>query len=163
MDLELRERVYVVTGATDGLGAALGDALVSEGARVVGCGRDQGRVRATADRLGDAALIVSADVSVPGDLERVVREGVERFGRIDGVVNTAGGAAAGRFADVTDDDWTDDLGLKVLAAARLIRLCLPQLREASGASIVNVLNIGARAPGGGSLPTTASRAAGLAM
>jgi NAD(P)-dependent dehydrogenase (short-subunit alcohol dehydrogenase family) len=64
---------------------------------------------------------------------------------------------------MTDQDWTDDLDLKVLAAVRLVRLALPHLRQAGGGSIINVLNIGSRAPGPTSLPTAASRAAGLAM
>lgn len=163
MDLELRDRVFVVTGATDGLGGALADALVADGAHVVGCGRNAERVQAASERLGDAASIISADVTVPADLERLVREGVDRWGRIDGVVNNAGQAAGGRFDEVDDDAWTDDLDLKVMAAVRLVRLCLPHLRAAAGAAIVNVLNIGSRAPGARSLPTTASRAAGLAL
>jgi NAD(P)-dependent dehydrogenase (short-subunit alcohol dehydrogenase family) len=163
VDLELRNRVVIVTGGTDGLGAALAEVLVEEGARVVVCGRDHDRLAAAAARLGDAGLAVHADVTVPADLERLVHESVQRWGRVDGLVNNAGRSAAGRIEDVDDETWLGDLDLKVLAAVRLIRLCLPHLRASGGGAIVNVLNTGAKAPTASSLPTSASRAAGLAI
>lgn len=158
--------MVIVTGGTDGLGAALADRLVTEGAKVAVCGRDEERLRATESRLksaGGDALGVVADVTRAADLERLVSATVGAWGRVDGVVNNAGRSSAGRIEDVPDEEWTADLELKVLAAVRLARLTVPHLRAAGGGSIVNVLNIGAKAPGAGSLPTTASRAAGLAL
>ena len=163
MDLELAGRVVVITGGTDGLGAALADVLVAEGANVAVCGRDPDRLAATADRLGDAGLAVRADVTERADLERFVADTVNRWGRIDGLVNNAGKASGGSIAKVSDDEWYGDLDLKVMAAVRMVRLCLPQLQAAPAGAIVNVLNIGAKAAGASSLPTTASRAAGLAI
>ena len=166
MDLHLNGKVVLVTGGTDGLGAALASRLVEEGARVAVCGRDAGRLAATERRLHDAggdALAVQADVTSPADLERFVDAAVARWGRLDGLVNNAGKSAAGRVDQVSDDVWVDDLNLKVLAAVRCIRLALPHLILAGGGAIVNVLAVGAKAPGAGSLPTTASRAAGLAI
>jgi len=166
MDLHLNGKVVLVTGGTDGLGAALASRLVEEGARVAVCGRDAGRLAATEQRLHDAggdALAVQADVTSPADLERFVDAAVARWGRLDGLVNNAGKSAAGRVDQVSDDVWVDDLNLKVLAAVRCIRLALPHLILAGGGAIVNVLAVGAKAPGAGSLPTTASRAAGLAI
>src|SRR3984885_5787845 len=86
-----------------------------------------------------------------------------RWGRLDGLVNNAGKSAAGRIDQVSDDEWIADLNLKVLAAVRATRLTVPHLIGAGGGAIVNVLNIGAKAAGAGSLPTAASRAAGLAI
>jgi NAD(P)-dependent dehydrogenase (short-subunit alcohol dehydrogenase family)/uncharacterized protein YbbK (DUF523 family) len=166
MDLHLNGKVVLITGGTDGLGAALADRLVEEGARVAVCGRDSGRLAAAEQRLRDAggdALVVQADVTRPADLERFVDAAVARWGRLDGLVNNAGKSAAGRIDQVSDDDWIADLDLKVLAAVRCTRLAVPHLIAAGGGAIVNVLNIGAKAPGAGSLPTTASRAAGLAI
>ena len=166
MDLHLNGKVVLITGGTDGLGAALADRLVEEGARVAVCGRDSGRLSATEQRLGDAggdALVVQADVTRPADLERFVDAAIARWGRIDGLVNNAGKSAAGRIDQVSDDEWIADLNLKVLAAVRCTRLAVPHLIAAGGGSVVNVLNTGAKAPGAGSLPTTASRAAGLAI
>ena len=166
MDLHLNGKVVLITGGTDGLGAALADRLVEEGARVAVCGRDPERLAATEQRLrhaGGDGLAVQADVTRASDLERFVDAAVARWGRLDGLVNNAGRSSAGRIDQVSDDDWTADLNLKVLAAVRGTRLAVPHLAAAGGGAIVNVLSIGAKAPGAGSLPTTASRAAGLAI
>jgi NAD(P)-dependent dehydrogenase (short-subunit alcohol dehydrogenase family) len=166
MDLHLNGKVVLITGGTDGLGAALADRLVEEGARVAVCGRDSGRLAASEQRLRDAggdALVVQADVTRPADLERFVDAAVARWGRLDGLVNNAGKSSGGRIDQVSDDDWIADLDLKVLAAVRCTRLAVPHLVAAGGGAIVNVLNVGAKAAGAGSLPTTASRAAGLAI
>jgi NAD(P)-dependent dehydrogenase (short-subunit alcohol dehydrogenase family) len=166
MDLHLRDKVVLITGGTDGLGAALASRLVEEGARVAVCGRDSGRLAATEQRLGDAggdALVVQADVTRPADLERFVDAAVARWGRLDGLVNNAGKSAAGRIDQTSDEDWIADFDLKVLAAVRCTRLAVPHLTAAGGGAIVNVLNIGSKAAGAGSLPTSASRAAGLSI
>ena len=100
MDLHLSGKVVLITGGTDGLGAALADRLVEEGARVAVCGRDSGRLAAAERRLRDAggdALVVKADVTRPADLERFVNAAVARWGRLDGLVNNAGRSAAGRI------------------------------------------------------------------
>ena len=166
MDLHLNGKVVLITGGTDGLGAALANRLVEEGARVAVCGRDSRRLAATEQRLRNAGgdvLAMQADVIHLADLERFVDAAVVRWGRIDGLVNNAGKSAAGRIDQVSDDDWLDDLNLKVLAAVRCTRLTVPHLIAAGGGAIVNVLNVGAKAAGAASLPTTASRAAGLAI
>jgi NAD(P)-dependent dehydrogenase (short-subunit alcohol dehydrogenase family) len=166
MDLHLNGKVVLITGGTDGLGAALADRLVEEGARVAVCGRDPGRLAATEQRLRDAggdALAVQADVTRPADLERFVAAAVTRWGRLDGLVNNAGRSSAGPVDQVSDEDWIADLNLKVLGAVRCTRLAVPHLVAAGGGAIVNVLAVGGKAPGASSLPTTASRAAGLAI
>jgi NAD(P)-dependent dehydrogenase (short-subunit alcohol dehydrogenase family) len=166
MDLHLNGRVVLITGGTDGLGAALADRLIEEGARVAVCGRDPGRLAATEQRLRDAggdALVVQADVTRPADLERFVAAAVDRWGRLDGLVNNAGRSSAGPVDQVSDEDWIADLNLKVLGAVRGTRLAVPHLIAAGGGAIVNVLAVSARTPGASSLPTAASRAAGLAI
>jgi NAD(P)-dependent dehydrogenase (short-subunit alcohol dehydrogenase family) len=166
MDLHLAGKVVLITGGTDGLGATLADRLIEEGARVAVCGRDSHRLAATEQRLRDAggdAVAVQADVTRLADLGKFVDAAVVRWDRIDGLVNNAGKSAAGPIDQVADEDWIADLDLKVLAAARCIRLVIPHMVAASGGAIVNVLNVGAKAAGAASLPTTASRAAGLAI
>jgi NAD(P)-dependent dehydrogenase (short-subunit alcohol dehydrogenase family) len=166
MDLELRDKVIVVTGGTDGLGRALCQTLVDEGASVAFCGRDAERLASTAADLetrGGTVLGVQCDVTKPEDLARLVTSVEDRFGRLDGLVNNAGRAAAKRVEDTTDDDWTEDLDLKLFAAIRLTRLVLPLLRASSAASIINVLAISGKAPGAGTSPTSVARAAGLAL
>jgi NAD(P)-dependent dehydrogenase (short-subunit alcohol dehydrogenase family) len=165
MDLELAGAAVIVTGGTDGLGLALAERLLREGAKVAVCGRDETRLKDTSESLSNLGplLTVRADVTVPDDLQRLVDTTLAEFGAIDGVVNNAGQSASGPFESHSDEAWGADLELKVMAAVRLIRLALPHLRLSSMASIVNVLNTGARAPWVRSLPTTASRAAGLAI
>jgi NAD(P)-dependent dehydrogenase (short-subunit alcohol dehydrogenase family) len=166
MDLHLDGKVVLITGGTDGLGAALAGRLVQEGARVAVCGRDPGRVAVTGQRLREAggdAVALQADVTDATSLQRFVGAAVSRWGRLDGLVNNAGQSATGRVDQVSDDEWSADLDLKVLAAVRCIRLAVPHLAAAGGGAIVNVLNVGSKAPGAGSLPTAASRAAGLAI
>jgi NAD(P)-dependent dehydrogenase (short-subunit alcohol dehydrogenase family) len=166
MDLHLNGKVVLITGGTDGLGAALANRLVEEGARVAVCGRDSHRLKATEQRLRDAggdALAVQADVTRPADLERFVNAAVSRWGRLDGLVNNAGQSAAGRIDQVSDDAWIADLNLKVLAAVRCTRLTVPHMIAAGGGAIVNVLAVSAKAARAASLPTSASRAAGLAI
>src|SRR5215475_11028699 len=166
MDLHLDGKVVLITGGTDGLGAALADQLVEEGALVAVCGRDPDRLAATEQRLrdaGDDVLAVQADVTQLADLERFVDAAVDRWGRLDGLVNNAGKSATGRIDQISDDDWIADLELKVLAAVRCTRLAVPHLIAAGGGAIVNVLSVGAKAAGASSMPTAASRAAGLAV
>jgi NAD(P)-dependent dehydrogenase (short-subunit alcohol dehydrogenase family) len=166
MDLGLDGAVVMVTGGTDGLGLALADVLVAEGAHVAVCGRDADRARAVEERLqaaGGDVVGVATDVSVAAALERFVQLTLDRWGRIDGVVNNAGRSSANGIEATSDEEWQADFDLKVMAAVRLVRLALPHLRESARASIVNVLNIGSKAPGPNSLPTSASRAAGLAI
>jgi NAD(P)-dependent dehydrogenase (short-subunit alcohol dehydrogenase family) len=166
MDLHLDGKVVLITGGTDGLGAALAGRLVEEGARVAVCGRDPGRLAATEVSLrqaGGDVLAVRADVTSLADLERFVRAAADRWGRIDGLVNNAGKSAAGAVDQVPDDVWTEDLNLKVLGAVRCTRLVVPHLAAAGGGAIVNVLAVSGKAPGAGTLPTAASRAAGLAI
>jgi NAD(P)-dependent dehydrogenase (short-subunit alcohol dehydrogenase family) len=165
MDLQLAGKVIVVTGGSDGLGRALCHTLVGEGAHVALCGRDSERLAATVESLekaGGDVIGVRADVSHPEDLARVVRGTVERWDRIDGVVNNAGRSASKPVGEITDEEWDADLHLKLYAASRLIRLTLPYLRR-EGGSIVNVLAVSAKAPGARSAPSSVSRAAGLAL
>ena len=163
MDLGLASRVVLVTGGTDGLGLAAAERLLAEGAHVAVCGRDERRRAQAQARLGAEALVVGADVTRVDDLRRFADAAVERWGRIDGLLNNAGSGAAGPFEAAGDELWQADYEQKVLGAVRLIRIALPHLRAAGGGAIVNVLNTGAKAPRAGSLPTTASRAAGLAI
>lgn len=166
MDLHLRGSVILITGGTDGLGAALAERLVEEGARVAVCGRDPERLEAARARLSDLSdevLAVCADVTQPDQLAGFVEAAAERWQRIDGLVNNAGRSAAGPIDRLTDEALAADLDLKLISAARATRLVLPHLRAGGGGAIVNVLAVAAKAPGAGSMPSSVSRAAGMAM
>jgi len=166
MDLGLTGKVAIVTGASQGIGKATVLRLASEGALVVACARGRDMLDATVAQVREAggrAHAVSADVSKPQAAPGIVDEALKTFGRIDILVNNAGTSATGAFETVTDEAWQADLDLKLFGAIRLIRAAVPYMREQRGGRIVNVTNIGAKQPVAGSLPTTVSRAAGLAM
>jgi 3-oxoacyl-[acyl-carrier protein] reductase len=166
MELGLKGKVAVITGATQGIGRATALKLASEGASVVLCARGQAGLDATAAAIraaGGTAHTISADVSKAEDCKRIVDETVRTFGGIDILVNNAGTSATGEFEKSTDDIWQADFDLKLFAAIRLIRDAIPQMRQRGGGRIVNVTNIGAKQPGPRTMPTTVTRAAGLAM
>ena len=166
MDLGLKGKVALITGASNGLGRATAERLAEEGAAVALCARGSERLQAVAEGIrsrGGQVFDRPADVTRPADLERFVGAALERFGRIDILVNNAGTSAARSFADVDDAAWLADLELKLMAAIRCIRLCLPAMRRTGGGRIVNVLNTGAKAARARSVPTSVSRAGGLAL
>ena len=162
MDLELNGRVVLITGGSDGLGFGLAQRLVSEGALVAVCGRDADRLQRAQELLGSDALCFQADVTKGEEIDAFIDEAIARFGQLDGVVNNAGQSAGSSIAESDDEMWRRDYELKVIAALHVSRRALSAL-EASKGALINVLAIMARSPGANSTPTTASRAAGLAL
>ena len=166
MDLELKGKVAIVTGGTQGIGRATVLRLAQEGARVVIAARGKERLDAVAAEVrsgGGQVIAVQADVSKPKDCERLVEEALAAFGQVDILVNNAGTSLTGEFESVTDALWQQDLDLKLFAAIRLCRRVVPHMRKQGGGRIVNITTIGAKQPRARSMPTTVSRAAGLAL
>ncbi len=162
MDLELHNRVFLITGGTDGLGLALAHKLIHEGALVAVCGRNTDRLHEAQQSLGAKVLCFEADVTNATDVDAFLDATLAKFDRLDGVVNNAGRSAGGAVADSSDEQWREDYELKVIAALHTARRALPALADTQGV-ILNVLAILARAPRANSTPTSASRAAGLAL
>jgi NAD(P)-dependent dehydrogenase (short-subunit alcohol dehydrogenase family) len=167
MDLRLRGKAAIVTGGSEGIGRAAAAALAAEGVRVAVCARRpdvlERAAREVAEATGGEVVPITADVSRADDVARLVETAVSRFGRLDILVNNAGTSRAMPFEQADDAVWQDDLDLKLYGAIRTCRLAIPHLRAAGGGSIVNVLNIGAKQPGAASVPTSVSRAAGMAL
>ena len=161
MDLGLTDKVAIVTGGSEGIGKFAALRMAAEGARVIIVARRP-------EVLEQAALDIrtateGVDVSDPDTAPRVVKAALDNFGRLDILVNNAGVSMAKPFEDVSDEDWEADFDLKVWGAIRLIRAAVPEMRKVGGGRIINVTNLGGRTPGPSSMPTSISRAAGIAI
>ncbi|HEX2827826.1 MAG TPA: SDR family oxidoreductase [Burkholderiales bacterium] len=166
MELGLRGKVAAVTGGSEGIGRATVKRLAEEGASVALCARRADVLNAFADELrksGAKVLAIVADATKPGDLERFIDETVQEFGRLDIVVNNAGGTGQDPFEKVADEAWQKDLDVKVFAHIRTTRAAVPHMKKQGGGRIINLNMVGAKQPFAGSFPTTISRAAGLAL
>ncbi|MGA4848063.1 SDR family oxidoreductase [Streptomyces sp. G5(2025)] len=129
MDLGLKDRVYVVTGATRGLGNATARQLVADGAKVVVTGRDEKTVAEAAAELGPNAAGVAADNADPAAAGRLIAAARERFGGFDGVLISVGGPPPGFVADNTDEQWQAAFEAVFLGAVRLARAAAAELGE----------------------------------
>ena len=134
MDLGLKDKVALVTGASRGIGRGIALGLAAEGANVVLCARGEDDLERAADevrRLGAEAATVALDITADGAPERLVDAARDRFGRLDVVVCNAGGNRRKPFADTTGEDWQALLDLNLLAHARTARAALALLPERS--------------------------------
>jgi 3-oxoacyl-[acyl-carrier protein] reductase len=156
MDLGLRDRVCVVTGSTAGIGLATARLLAGEAARVVTSGRSG------APGVGEA-LHVEADLSRPGDPERVIERALAKLGAIDCLVNNVGAARQAKFEDVRDDEWDAYWQLNLMSHVRAIRAALPAMRERGGGAIVNVSSTAAKRPSTGMPHYSVTKAAMLSL
>ena len=166
MDLGLKGKIAVITGGTDGIGKAAALIFAKEGAKVAICARTQANLDKTAAEikaLGAEVLAVSADISKPADIERFMDAVVKQFGGMDILVNNAGLSMRGKFLEITDDKWHEDIELKVFGAIRCCRLAIPHMKKRGGGRILNISISSAKQPGAGSMPTSLSRAAGLVI
>ena len=144
MDLGLADRVFVLTGASRGLGFATAQALVADGAKVIVSGRSQATVDAAVAELGDGAAGLAADLTDPGTPDRLVSIARERFGRLDGALISVGGPARGTAADLTDEHWREAFETVFLGTVRTARTIATALTE--GGAIALVLSTSARTP-----------------
>jgi NAD(P)-dependent dehydrogenase (short-subunit alcohol dehydrogenase family) len=162
MDLELSGRVAVVTGASKGIGLAITEALVREGARVVAASRSR---TPELEALGDDVLHAPADLMDPDAPAEVIARAVEAFGGLDILVNNAGGPPPGDhlphggFLGRTDAHWHAILEFNLLSAVRACRAALPVLVERGGGAIVNVSSGNGRQPVPFNLDYSAAKAA----
>lgn len=144
MDSELAGKVYVLTGATRGLGRATAELLVAEGARVVVTGRDQGRLDEAVAALGESAVGVLADNADPGSAAAVVAAALHRWGRVDGALISVGGPPTGTILDTPDEVWTAAFESVFVGALRVARAVAAAIQGPG--SIVFVLSSSVRSP-----------------
>ena len=164
---ELGGKVAIVTGAGRNIGRAIALTLAEGGASVLVNARSN---RAEADAVareiaakGGKALVHIGDVADAAAVQAMAEAAEKHFGRIDILVNNAGTSMRGAFLEVSDDMWSADLELKVFGAIRCTRLAVPHMKKHGGGRIVNITISSAKQPGAQSMPTSVSRAAGLAI
>jgi 3-oxoacyl-[acyl-carrier protein] reductase len=154
MNLQLTDQVAIVTGASRGLGLASARALVEEGCRVVVCARGAKALARAAGELelaagrADAVLAVTADVSTPDGADAVVRQALDRFGRVDILVNNVGKAGGAGIDATTDEEWQAALDQTLFPAIRMSRLVVPHMKRAGRGVILVIASIFGRETGG---------------
>jgi NAD(P)-dependent dehydrogenase (short-subunit alcohol dehydrogenase family) len=143
--MSLDGKTAIVTGASRGIGRAIAMRLAKDGANTVVCARDAGALNQVAQACGKGAAI-AVDLRMPDAPSKVVAFAIQKFGRIDIVVNNAGATKRGEFVDLTDEDWADGFALKFFGAMRMTRAAWPHLKSSSG-SVLNISGVGGRTPG----------------
>lgn len=143
MDLLLSNKVAIVTGTSRGIGKAIAETLSAEGMKLVLVARSRDELEMLAKSLQNESLVQANDLREPDSANRVVASTIEKFGKLDLLVNNAGATKRGDFLTLTDEEWTDGFALKFYAAMRLSRAAWTHLKENKG-SIINIIGIGGR-------------------
>jgi 3-oxoacyl-[acyl-carrier protein] reductase len=165
MDLELKGKVALVTGASRGIGQRIAQSLAAEGAHLCLCARTEAGLQETAVQLraaGARAECLAADLTQPGEGERFAAFAKERFGGFDIVVNNVGGAIWTPFVQISDEEWLQALNQNLLSAVRVTRAAMPVLEARGGGCVVNISSIFGR-ENGGPISYNAAKAAMISM
>jgi NADP-dependent 3-hydroxy acid dehydrogenase YdfG len=142
----MADRVVIVTGASAGIGAALSRELARRGTSLVLAARRQDALEAVAAGCGGRALAVAADVTSRSDVRRLVRQGLERFGHVDAVVNNAGRGITRAPSELTDDDIDEMMRVNVKSALYTVQELLPHFKSRGSGHVVNVSSMLGRIP-----------------
>ncbi len=164
MELGLRNRRALVTGGTKGIGRAVAEELLQEGVDVAFCARNGDEVKKAqdelAERFGDRKVQgLVADVTKESTVSELVAQSAKFLGGIDILVNNAGAAHPGNFETLSDEDWKNDLDVKLFSQIRATRCVLPFLRESSAPRVININAIFAKYPDPAFFATSVIRAA----
>ena len=163
MDLGLRGKVALVAGSSRGLGRAVAEELAREGCALVLCSRDADDIdsaaREIASDIGGDTLPVKADLTMPDDVERLLRTAQDRFGRIDILVTNTGGPPAGPFESHSPEAWRQAVAQNLDSVVNLVRGVLPQMRKRQWGRIVNITSIAVKQPVDGLILSNSIRAA----
>ena len=167
MDLGLKGKVALITGGSDGIGYASAWELANEGAGVVICARGQDALDEAVNKIksetnGNISSI-SCDVTQMDQVDAMFSALLEKHGSIDILVNNAGTSSANPVDETSDEVWDYDINLKVYGAIRCSRIAVKHMKKQGGGRIINITTPGGKAPGPSSVPTSVSRAAGIAL
>ena len=165
MDLGLRGKVVMVTGGSRGIGKAIAMGYAEEGCRLSLCGRTQTTLEEVADAIkpsGVELLTISADLTDPQGAERFVQATLDRYGRIDVLVNNVGGSRRGELEALSEQDWREVYELNFFSTLRMVRLAVPVMKRQGGGRIINIASIWGR-ESGGAMTYNASKAAVISL
>jgi 3-oxoacyl-[acyl-carrier protein] reductase len=150
MDLKIKDRIALVTGASRGLGAATAELLSAEGTKVVINSRNAEKLQATATRIssktGNAVFPVAGDVTEPDFPAQLIAAVVGKFGGLDILITNAGGPPPGRFESFSDADWQRAFETNLMSHVRLIRAALPYLEKSTCAAVLTVTSSSVKQP-----------------
>lgn len=151
MDLQLKDKIVILAASTDGLGLATAKQLLSEGARVAICGRDENRNREAQKALlqlsdADHVLVMQCDMTNKTQITAFVEATVKKFEGIDSVVTNAGGPPSGTFETLEVDAYEKGFQLNLMSAVNLIKAALPYLKKSNSASILTITSSSAKSP-----------------
>jgi 3-oxoacyl-[acyl-carrier protein] reductase len=163
LDFGIRDRVALVAASSKGLGRAIAEELAAEGVHLVMCARGEDALREAAagirERSGVKVVDVAADVSQQSGLDRVARAALEKFGRVDILVNNSGGPPSGPFETYTSEMWESATRLLLFSVVGLTRAVLPGMKERKWGRILNVTSIAVKQPIEGLMLSNSIRAA----
>lgn len=162
MDLGLKDKVAFVCASSKGLGKACALELAKEGAHVVISGRDEKELQESKKQiqsLADSEVdYVVCDITKKEDIEKSIKYTVEKFGKVDILINNAGGPPSGNFEKFSDDDWYKAFDLNLLSYVRFIREVLPYMKEQKWGRIINLASSSIKQPIPGLLLSNTFRA-----
>jgi NAD(P)-dependent dehydrogenase (short-subunit alcohol dehydrogenase family) len=167
MDLGLNGKNAIITGGSDGIGLAAAISLSKEGANVAILARTQGKLDSAVKEIQKESkgkvIAISTDVRDESSVVTSIKKVREELGKIDILVNNAGTSSAYPLEEMTNEQLTEDLNLKVYGAIYCARSVIKDMKESGSGSIINITTPGGKATAGGSQPTSLSRAAGISL
>jgi 3-oxoacyl-[acyl-carrier protein] reductase len=161
MDMGLQDKAALVGGASRGIGRAIAEGLAREGCRVLLAARNEEALAQAAEEIraetGTETAYALCDMAQHDDIKRTVKQAAETFGRLDVLVNNAGGPPTGTFADLDERYWQHAIDQNLLSAVRATREALPYLRRSGGGRVINVLSVAVKTPIEGLMLSNATR------
>jgi len=149
MNFELKGKVAIIGGSSKGLGRACAIALAKEGVNIVICANGTASLKETKKELetiGVRVLDISADMSSESDNEKIIKNTISEFGRIDILINNSGGPKPGSFNDITNDDWDEAYNSVLKYNIRMIKGCLPLMEKNGWGRIINITSLAVKEP-----------------
>jgi len=150
MDLGIKNKIALVIASSQGLGKATALSLAKEGVNLAICSRDEKAINAAAEEIrkatGVKVFALAADVSKPSDTDKIVDSVIKEYGRIDILINNAGGPPTGKITSLPDSEWEKGFNLTIMSMVRLTRVVLPFMEKQQWGRVVSIVSISAKQP-----------------